>query len=101
MLGRRFRSCDPGALGLPAYARATLVTVSQVRVVSSFPNVRSINVMKTAPLGLGTYALKSSLPRNASSRAPCSSTGSAIFHRGLVPQERDDPLGLGPSRKAR
>jgi hypothetical protein len=37
----------------PLYARATLDTVSQVRVVTSFPNIRSIIVMKTGPLGVG------------------------------------------------
>jgi hypothetical protein len=56
-----------------AYARATLATVPQVRVVSSLPNVLSMSDMKTAPLGLGTYALKSSLPFKESSRAPSSS----------------------------
>ena len=39
------------------YPRATLATVSQVRVVTSLPKVFSISVMKTAPLGLGRYAL--------------------------------------------
>ncbi len=41
-------------LSVRSYARATRATVSQVRVVSSFPNVRSISVMNTGPLGLGT-----------------------------------------------
>jgi hypothetical protein len=34
--------------------RATFVTVSQVRVVRSFPSVFSMSVMKTGPFGLGT-----------------------------------------------
>lgn len=34
--------------------RATFVTVSHVRVVSSFPKVRSISVMKSGPFGSGT-----------------------------------------------
>lgn len=33
--------------------RATLVTVSQVRVVTAFPKVFSMSVMKTGPFGFG------------------------------------------------
>lgn len=35
------------------YATAHLRTVSQVRVVTSLPNVRSMSVMNTGPFGLG------------------------------------------------
>lgn len=36
------------------HQRATFATVSQVRVVSSLPNVFSMSVMNTGPLGFGT-----------------------------------------------
>ena len=41
--------------GLPweLYARVTFATVSQVRVVTSLPNVFSSSAMKTGPFGLG------------------------------------------------
>jgi hypothetical protein len=41
------------ASGYPP-ALTTLARVSQVRVVTSLPNVFSIRLMKTGPLGLGT-----------------------------------------------
>jgi hypothetical protein len=50
--------------------------VSQVRVVTSVPKVFSISVMNTGPRGLGTYALKTSLPFAARMRAPSTSGGS-------------------------
>ena len=43
----------PGT-GSPSHAAAQRATVSQVRVVSSVPNARSIRFMKTGPLPVGT-----------------------------------------------
>jgi hypothetical protein len=40
--------------GCQGAAAATLRTVSQVRVVTSFPNAFSMSVMKTGPRGPGT-----------------------------------------------
>jgi len=50
--------------------RATVATVPHVRVVTPLPNVISMSVMKTAPFGVGTYALKISEPFIESMRAP-------------------------------
>jgi len=55
-------------------ARTTLAIVSQVRVVTSFPNVFSISAMKPA-LRTRRYALKISLPFMVRMRAPSDSMG--------------------------
>lgn len=50
------RGHDPATKGVDARRRylATFLTVSQVRVVTSLPNVFSMSDMNTGPRGLGT-----------------------------------------------
>src|SRR5206468_1564534 len=74
----------PIGLGIRRNHQATFETVCQVRVVTSLPKVFSISVMKTGPLGVGRYALNTSLPWTARILAWCSSMGSLRLILGFA-----------------
>src|SRR5262249_29913167 len=81
--------------------RATFLTVSHVRVVSWSPNVFSTSVMNNAPRGLGTLALKTSVPfmqkDSSAIHLDLAETASTRFHRALDTWSNEGSSGL-PAR---
>src|SRR5262252_1303819 len=77
----------------------TRLTVSQVRVVTSVPNVFSIKVMKTAPRGLGTYEMNTSLSLMQRMRAPSTSSGKDSFDGCALRRKVTTCFEPGGSRK--